>query len=101
MRVCRELAMADAAKAEAEARQAEKDAAIIQAAIAEREITASQKMQDAASLKRKAEDTMAMKDEINKIHALSQLHPMYFTGEELIETAPPAPKTPASTPLSM
>lgn len=96
----RELAMADAAKAEAEARQAEKDAATIQAAIAEREITANQKMQDAASLKRKAEDTMAMKDEINKIHALSQLHPMYFTGEELIETAPPAPKTPASTSLS-
>jgi len=89
--------LAQAAKAEAAARKAETEASLHAKAIEDRRKQADQKMSDAESLKRKAEEELDESIDISKISDLNQLHPMFSVDGDLIETAPPAPKTPATT----
>ena len=89
--------MLEASKAEAAGRRAKVEAEEHEKQVSERETMAQKKREEASALKQRAEETMAKKEGVDKIHSLSQLHPMYYAGSDLIETAPPAPKTPSTS----
>ncbi|KAI8111478.1 hypothetical protein M9435_003978 [Picochlorum sp. BPE23] len=91
----KEAAMAEAAKAESAARQAERQAAMFEDRGNQKISEANEKQALAATMKEKAEGEKQAKENVDKWNRLDQLHPMYFTTSDLLETPPP-PTTPAT-----
>lgn len=86
----REAALEEAGEAEKKARKAAAEAESYDTASKNREDEAASRKKTAEGLTNQVEQTMKHKDDLRKLHALDQLHPMYLKTEDLIETAPPA-----------
>jgi hypothetical protein len=95
----REAALAAASKAEKSAKIAESKADFHAQAIHGRKALADKKLQDAEKLKRKADDRLTKAQDVTNIEALSQLHPLFLSEQDLLEAAPPTPSTPQTVPV--
>ena len=86
----REEALQEAGEAEKRARAAASEALARTSASKEREQEAETRKKSAHNINEQVEETIKYKDDLRKLHALDQLHPMYLKSEDLIETAPPS-----------